>query len=252
MECKNCSLVLKTDYSYCPKCGAKIILNRITLKNLFNEFTESFLNVDNTFLKTFLTLFKKPEDVIDGYINGVRKKYVNPLNYLALSIILSSLLFWILKNGYGIKLIETKTNNSGINVPDLDFLMDYQALTTYLFLPIFALMTLITFLDIKKYNYAEHLVVNAYVVAQYSIIQFLICIPLLGMFDINYTNFNFYYLIFVVLYLYYCLKKIYKITILSTLTRAFLFSFQFILLFIMFGFLFAIYMFATGQFTLPK
>ncbi|MGB3152312.1 MAG: DUF3667 domain-containing protein [Maribacter sp.] len=37
--------------------------------------------MDNTFLKTLLHLLIKPEIVVDGYIGGIRKKYLNPISY---------------------------------------------------------------------------------------------------------------------------------------------------------------------------
>ena len=76
MECKNCSSQLQENDDYCNSCGAKVIRNRLTLKNLFEHFGEEFLNYDNKFLRTFIRLFRKPEDVIGSYINGTRKKYV--------------------------------------------------------------------------------------------------------------------------------------------------------------------------------
>ena len=79
MECKNCKGLISLSISYCPNCGAKIIKNRLTVKNLFGSFVAQFLNYDNKFLQTFISLFTKPEKVIGSYINGTRKKYVNVL-----------------------------------------------------------------------------------------------------------------------------------------------------------------------------
>ncbi|PHR71636.1 MAG: hypothetical protein COA67_06375 [Lutibacter sp.] len=59
-------------------------------------FNEQFLNYDNKFLQTFIHLFTKPEVVIDGYINGTRKKYVNVISYFAIAITLSGLQMFIL------------------------------------------------------------------------------------------------------------------------------------------------------------
>ena len=71
--CKNCESGLHYDVNYCSICGARVIRNRLTIRNLFGHFSEQFLNWDNKFLKTFIYLFKKPEDVIGSYISGTRK-----------------------------------------------------------------------------------------------------------------------------------------------------------------------------------
>ena len=68
MRCKNCQTKFLIESDFCYNCGAKVIRNRLTLKNLLNDFSEQFLNYDNKFLQTFIQLFKKPEVVIDGYI----------------------------------------------------------------------------------------------------------------------------------------------------------------------------------------
>ena len=97
MNCKNCEGSLRTDYSYCSNCGAKVIRNRLTIKNLWYDVTERFFNVDNTFLKTFLHLFSKPEVVVDSYVKGVRKRYLNPIAYFTIALTLSGILLYILK-----------------------------------------------------------------------------------------------------------------------------------------------------------
>lgn len=76
MNCKNCDTALQPEISFCYKCGAKVIKNRITFKNLAVYFGETFLNYDNKFLQTVINLIKDPKDVIDGYVKGVRKKYI--------------------------------------------------------------------------------------------------------------------------------------------------------------------------------
>ncbi|WP_255535075.1 DUF3667 domain-containing protein [Cellulophaga sp. E16_2] len=73
MECKNCTLTLEENHNFCADCGAKVVRNRLTIKNLFGDFAQRYLNIDNTFIRTFGKLFVAPEIVILGYINGVRK-----------------------------------------------------------------------------------------------------------------------------------------------------------------------------------
>ena len=82
MDCKNCGTILTSENNFCNFCGAKVIHNRLTVSNLFEDFKEKFLNVDNAFLRTFISLFKRPDDVINGYIEGTRKKYINVINFI--------------------------------------------------------------------------------------------------------------------------------------------------------------------------
>lgn len=64
MDCKNCNTPLVENQNFCPVCGGKVIRNRLTIRNLFEHFSATFLNYDNKFLQTFICLFTKPEEII--------------------------------------------------------------------------------------------------------------------------------------------------------------------------------------------
>ena len=66
MYCKNCDTPLRYKADFCHGCGAKIIRHRLTIKNLWADFLERFLNLENYLLKTFIAMFKQPEAVITG------------------------------------------------------------------------------------------------------------------------------------------------------------------------------------------
>jgi hypothetical protein len=91
MNCKNYNKVLVDSQKYCDECGAKIIQNRLTPKVIAAQINEQFLSIDNKLLKTFIDLFKRPEVVINGYINGTRKRYIDVLQYFAVSLTLAGI-----------------------------------------------------------------------------------------------------------------------------------------------------------------
>jgi hypothetical protein len=100
MNCKNCHTELISDSDFCNRCGSKVIRNRLTFKNLFEHFSDTFFNYDNKLLRTFIDLFIRPEVVIGGYIDGIRKRYVNPISYFGLAITFSGLYLLILNKFY--------------------------------------------------------------------------------------------------------------------------------------------------------
>ncbi|MEM6542958.1 MAG: DUF3667 domain-containing protein, partial [Bacteroidota bacterium] len=170
MQCKTCGNSLRSDFSYCPACGAKIIKNRLTFKNIWQDISFQVFNLDNTLVKTFRHMFSQPDVVIHSFISGARKKYMNPVSYFAIAITLSGLLFYILRNWFNVKLTQNSINPE--NTPDMDFIFDYQGLLSYFIMPIYALITWIIFLDKRTLNYSEHLVANAYTTSQVSFLQF--------------------------------------------------------------------------------
>ncbi len=98
MNCKTCNSSLRSDFRYCPHCGAKVIKNRLTLQNVWQDLSFQVFNLDNTFLKTFRHMFSKPETVIESFVSGARKKYMNPISFFAIAITLSGLMFYVLVN----------------------------------------------------------------------------------------------------------------------------------------------------------
>jgi len=174
MKCKNCELPLQNDYSFCSNCGAKIIRNRLTLKNLWFDITERYFNIDNTFFKTLWHLIIKPEIVIDGYISGVRKKYLNPISYLGIAITLSGFIVFLMKKKS--HLINFDVFDMGVNTDYgqsiIDFTTDYQAILFIIYIPMMAAASWLAY-EKKKYNFTERLLVFMYTLAQYSVFLFL-------------------------------------------------------------------------------
>lgn len=182
MECKNCLKSLRTDFTYCPDCGAKVIRNRLTVKNLWYDATERFFNIDNTFLLTFKDLFTKPDVVIVGYINGVRKKYLNPISYFTIAITLGGLFVYLntefFPDAMDFKFLygdENSLNEADRFAQDLSkklnsYLFKYQSLFYIAMLPLLSLMSRLIFLDKKQFNISEHFVINIYAYSQMSIV----------------------------------------------------------------------------------
>jgi len=161
MNCKNCNLPLRTDYSFCSNCGAKIIRNRLTLKNLWYDLTERYFNVDNTFLKTLRHLFSKPEVVIGGYVDGIRKKYLNPISYYAIAITLSGLLFFLLKEFFSDQMNMDWMMPEAAENPNeeiFDNTAKFQTVISLASIPVYALFSKLMFLKNKSYNYTEHII----------------------------------------------------------------------------------------------
>ncbi|MEN8799761.1 MAG: DUF3667 domain-containing protein, partial [Flavobacteriaceae bacterium] len=97
MECKNCQHTEAEAFDFCPSCGAKVIRNRLTLKNLSADIAERVFDIDNTFARTFMQLFSRPDHVIDSYIQGIRKRYLNPIGYFGIAITLSGILLLLMR-----------------------------------------------------------------------------------------------------------------------------------------------------------
>ncbi len=225
MNCKNCNDLINEKDNYCASCGGKVIRNRLTIKNLLEHFSEQFLNYDNKFLQTFIHLFTKPEVVIDGYINGTRKKYVDAISYFAIAITLSGLQLFILNKFFpGVMDFSaiSRKETEEFNRQTMSFLQEYQSIVMMFYIPLYALMSKITFLKIKKYNYTEHLVIFMYIQAQISIISLFYTVGLLIL-GVPFIVLSYLIIPLMIVYSAFCLKRLYGLNFQEIILRTLIF-----------------------------
>ncbi len=245
MECKNCGEILESANNYCNFCGAKVIRNRLTLKNVWEDVSVQVFNLDNTFLKTLKHLFTKPEVVILEFVSGTRKKYMNPISFFAIAVTLSGLMFFVLRDIYHLNL--TQSSLSDTNTQSMNFMFDYQGLMSYMIMPIYALLTWLLFRGKVKYNYTEHLVANAYIIGQTSYVQVILYTLILGLFPIKFDIFNFVFLFVVITYQFIVLGRMHQTKIWGTLWRSVTYLILLMILMMGIGVVAVIITLMTGQ-----
>lgn len=212
--CKNCMAVLTEQEDYCSACGAKVIRNRLTIKNLTADFSEQFLNYDNKLLKTFIQLFRKPEDVIGSYIDGTRKKYVNVVSFYAIALTLAGLQLFVVRKFFPESLDITVffPENAAQPTMDMEWMYDYQSIVALVNLPLYALMARITFWGLKKFNYTEHLVIMTYIIGQFTIVSFF-AVTLGVVLGGNFYVLNNFGIAFLAIFTTYCYRRLYPLSI---------------------------------------
>jgi len=87
-SCLNCEKTISPNDHFCPNCGQVNNTSRISLKYYFSEYLSGFFSFDNRFFKTIIPLIFRPGKVTREFIEGKRKKYVNPFQlYLNITIL---------------------------------------------------------------------------------------------------------------------------------------------------------------------
>jgi len=248
IKCKNCHTELHKSSDYCYVCGARVIRNRLTFKNLFEHISETFFNYDNKLLRTFIDLLIKPDLVIGGYINGIRKRYVNPLSYLGIALTLSGLLFFIMaKTNFE---IDVDVFNQGIKENTKDQLTNMTSeYSSFFFLSYIPILVVSSWLILtqQKYNFTERTVTFIYAMAEYSLFIFLPAIIVVLFFQELYMTYSFVSMILLVLYLTWLLYRISKVRDVEFFGQIIVFFMIFIILFIGFYLVITIIGFLTGQ-----
>jgi hypothetical protein len=171
-RCKNCGNLFQGQY--CNNCGQKVIRERYTIKHLFGLIFESF-NVERGLLYTIKLLFTNPGKLINDYLEGRTKDFYNPLKYLILIASINAvLMLWF-------DIFDTNVANTNELMGEtgettklqqiiLDYLKMYLNIFSLIVIPFYSLMTKWIFKKHKLF-YAEHLVINSYLFAQYTLLQ---------------------------------------------------------------------------------
>ena len=249
MNCKNCHTELTATSEFCYHCGGKVIKNRLTFRNLFEHISETFFNYDNKLLRTFIDLFKQPEIVIDGYIQGIRKRYVNPISYFGLAITMTGLYLIILNKFYPEALDFSNFAVKGqeeFQQKNMNFVQEYMSILMMLYIPMYALIARITFVGLKKFNYTELLVVFMYWQAQTSIISSVIIIAG-AMLGISQGILSIAFFPLMMIYAAYILKRLYQLSFGEIIARTLLFLVILGVFMAILTVVFIIIMFITGD-----
>lgn len=168
-HCLNCKAETEKSHLYCPACGQKNGLPRLTLKEIGYEIFHS-LSDTKGLLHLILHLLQNPGLVALEYVSGKRKKYFPPFSFLILVIGLASLL---------LKESQVISHQAGTKIGGVGQFMDEHVnLLMFLNIPVIALLNRFFF---PKYgfNVAEHAVLVAFLSGIKSIFFSLFVFPLL-------------------------------------------------------------------------
>ena len=177
MTCKNCAH--NFDGNFCNNCGQKSTVDRVNFKYLREEITSSLFQVNRGIFFTIKELATRPGHSIKEFLAGKRKKHFKPIAFAFLTATLY-FLSTLLGNrktflSEAISGVATGISDDGkdvsVGLNILNWLANNHAYSTLIILPIFAFTTYLAFKG-SKYNYFEHLIINAFITGQQMIIYF--------------------------------------------------------------------------------
>jgi len=253
MDCKNCENTLLEKSDYCNFCGARVIRNRLTVKNLFQHFAEEFLNYDNRFLKTIRHLFTKPSEVIENYVTGTRKKYLNPMSFFAITLTLSGISVLVLQKFYSNAIdfnsFYTENVSQEVMTKFMSASLEYNSFIYSAMIPFFAIMSFAVFWN-KKYNLTEHIVMYLYTMSLLSLTSIVLGQLCLFFKPSLYTSTSL--LVFILAFIYHCFlyKKLFKLSVLQLVFKILLFIPVFIIFYLIFSIVLFILFMLTGSVSL--
>lgn len=239
MNCKNCNYEIGESARFCPNCGAKVVNQRLQFRQMMADMFRNLIGMDNNYVRTLKMMLLSPQVVFTDYLGGVRKRYFAPFGFFAIGAALALFVF----NQFSEHYIAMSTGMSEAQVEMIDdtiepekkmdsedvqaqmelnekiqrFMLRYFNLFSFLLLPIYSLMGFIVYR--KPYNFAEHLVANAYmqgVTFLFGVVFFLLSLM------INPTLYT-GSIVLVIFYYTYAYGKWYRLSIGKSLLKLLLF-----------------------------
>jgi len=168
--CKNC--INQFEGHFCNVCGQKPA-HRLDIKHVLHEAIHVFTHADKgifTFIRKVIT---HPGTMALEYVEGKRKKYFNPFQYLILIVGVTA--FAISKSRVMEDTIGAITTQKGsARVIQFQHLVEglfqkYFNIVLFTMIPFYAFFSKIFFRS-KGYNYAENIVLQCYIQAQQNTI----------------------------------------------------------------------------------
>lgn len=236
-HCKNCSKLLYEGQHFCSKCGAKWIDKRITMRKVGSDFADMYIGFDTKFMRTFVDLFTKPDQVINGYISGRRMNYMDSTRYLLLAVFITGISVFIMNNSDGYQhVLDAQLSAASIEAQgevDQQKILDqlkkfvnavnnYQGLILVLTIPFLAFAARLTFWGKRFFNYTEQIVFYMYTYAHTQIILSVTTIVFILINPQWYMQASFISIPLIYFYNAYCYKGVFKLSVGQIILRSLL------------------------------
>ncbi len=185
LYCLNCSKKLKDKHKFCPSCGQSTRLKRFQVNEIWDMTFKKLIHLDASFIHLLKGLVLNPGEMIRSFLAGKRKKVFSPIKFLfytaGISLFVSEYfhLFDLMPGG---------------DNPVSQIASRYNNLLVLLEVPVAALLSW-AFFRKSSYNYAEHLVYNAFMAGAKTFFFALILTPWLVLAPAQYNTASLIYLV---------------------------------------------------------
>lgn len=175
-QCINCDAALRPKDKFCPACGQSAKLKRLSMKQIRKEFVKRFLDYEKGLIFLLKQLALRPGEAVGEYIAGKRKRYYDPLKFVALGAGISV----IATHYFDVMTLDTAHRN-----PVSDWISRHMNLIVLSTIPIAAWFSRLLFRK-HQFNYAEHLTLHAYLGGFRTVFFLLVFTPLVTLFRAYY------------------------------------------------------------------
>jgi hypothetical protein len=186
-ECPACKR--ESGGEVCMHCGETLYPKRITFARLLQSIPDVFFDIESGLFYTARTFLTRPGTEIRQYFGGDRAKHYKPLKFILFIGGLYTFLF-----------VKFDINNGQKQSGFDEFGLQWNSVILLFQFPLIALTTWLLYRK-RNFTYGEHLVANAFIIAEvsiYKVILFPLYYLLNGTSGINILEIS--YLLFILVY----------------------------------------------------
>ncbi|WP_108802721.1 DUF3667 domain-containing protein [Aquimarina sp. Aq107] len=169
-NCLNCETSYKGNF--CPECGQKSTVEKITFSFLVNDFVSRFMDIDKGMLFNLQYLTTSPKKTVFDYIYGKRKNVFNPVSYALIATSLNLVIISLFEMHW----VDTSKFE---NFEGELYSNSYEAgkfIGTYIkffWLLNIVFLSLFSRLFFKTFSFLEHLAINCFIVGHATLLGIL-------------------------------------------------------------------------------
>lgn len=152
-NCKNCNSPINGHY--CANCGQKADTHRFTTKHLVHELIHAVTHADKSIFGFIKAMLSHPGQTVKNYLEGQRKRYFNPFTAFILMVGFQIVVLSLVK--HPVRVGAPAEELRGIRIEE--FIHHNLKLMFVVLLPF---LSFLTWLFYRRYNYAEHFVLNVF------------------------------------------------------------------------------------------
>ena len=192
-RCVNCDGALTAGYQFCPSCGQKSYVHRLTIHDILHDAVHYFVHVDRGFFQLLRALAIQKGAVAKEYVSGKRRKYFPPLNFFLIAAAVYVLAQGIYahpvtpagKEGWR-KSVQQMPNPAARQYMTRIYersdtvrhtTSKYSNIIYMIATPFLTLIVWLFYLD-GRYNYTEHLIASLYITGFCALFYAVVIAPL--------------------------------------------------------------------------
>ena len=170
--CKNCGSPVSANF--CSGCGQRADTHKLNMHFILHDLQHGLFHFDKGILFTAKQLLTRPGHTIREFLEGKRVRHFQPLSFVIVLATFYGLLWhYLIFDHLHASLIEPKDDITGASGKIVTWITEHFAFDGLILI---ITSTLVSYVIFKKgkYNLAEHLVLNTYLMGLFLIVSLLI------------------------------------------------------------------------------